>query len=244
MRLLKLEDDDSISLSEWPSSKIPPYAILSHTWGESSDEVSFKDILKGTATRKKGYRKIEFCGKQAASDGLRYFWVDTCCINKSDNSELTESINSMFRWYRGAARCYVFLSDVLDESTLGQSRWFTRGWTLQELIAPKLVEFFSSEGKRLGDKESLENRIHDITRIKIPALRGASLSDFPIHERMNWSSGRETTKDEDIAYCLLGIFDVYIPLIYGEGRANAKSRLLEAIEKRSGIPSNPAAESK
>ncbi|KAH8645449.1 hypothetical protein BX600DRAFT_478139 [Xylariales sp. PMI_506] len=235
MRLLRLEADGRASLSEWQLGNIPPYAILSHTWGNNGDEVTYEDINNGTGKEKHGYRKIDFCGKQAASDGFQYFWVDTCCINKANNTELFEAINSMFRWYQNAVRCYVFLSDVLNPSELSQSRWFTRGWTLQELIAPRIVEFFSSEGRRLGDKESLENQIHAITRVKIPALRGDPLSSFTVVERMEWSRERQTTIPEDNVYCLFGIFDVYLPLIYGEGSANARSRLVEAIEKRAGI---------
>jgi hypothetical protein len=244
MRLLTFEDDVRITLSEWLPSEIPSYAILSHTWGPNTEEVTFDDVLKGKAIEKRGYRKIEFCGRRAASDGLRHFWVDTCCINKSDSTELSDAINSMFRWYRDAARCYVFLTDVSTVSELGRSRWFTRGWTLQELIAPKIVEFFSFTGGRLGDKGSLENQIHDVTKIKIPALRGAPLSDFPVHIRMSWAHGRQTTKKEDAAYCLLGIFDVFMPLIYGEGVVNARIRLSEEIERRSGLSHHTPAKGK
>lgn len=245
MRLLKGEDDGSISLTEWTPSEAPRYAILSHTWGKRDEEVTFRDIFHGSATRKTGYRKIDFCRKQAASDGLQYFWVDTCCIDKSNNNELSRAINSMFRWYRDATHCYVYLSDVSNgtaepskpwDAQFQQSRWFTRGWTLQELLAPASVRFFSVEGGFLGDKMKLAHEIHTITNIKLPALQGSSLSQFSIAERMNWSHSRQTTEEEDVAYCLLGIFDVFIPLIYGEGKGNAMSRLLEAIEKRTGAP--------
>src|SRR5204863_8204286 len=131
----------------------PPYAILSHTW-QGEDEITFNDLTKNdakdNAKDKAGYKKINFCAQQAERDGLRYFWVDTCCIDKSNSSELSEAINSMFRWYQNAAKCYVYLSDVLItqrrasneffelslESAFRASRWFTRGWTLQELLAP------------------------------------------------------------------------------------------------------------
>jgi len=170
MRLLKRKDDGDFSLTEFVGDKIPPYTILSHTWRAGNEEVTFKDLLEGTGKSKAGYRKICFCGEQTAKDGLQYFWVDTCCIDKSSSAELTEAINSMFRWYQDAAKCYVYLSDVsvsgsvedhqFSRSTwklaFKRSRWFTRGWTLQELIAPELVEFFSVEGKRLGNKQSLE----------------------------------------------------------------------------------------
>jgi hypothetical protein len=157
MRLLELNTCSEFSLTKNLIKNIPPYAILSHTWGDDYEEVNFEDLTKGSGKTKAGYRKILFCGEQAARDGLQYFWVDTCCIDKSNNTELSEAINSMFRWYRNATRCYVYLSDVSknDYDQAGQSlqpwqlafqesRWFTRGWTLQELLAPLSVEFFSS----------------------------------------------------------------------------------------------------
>jgi hypothetical protein len=167
MRLLHLQDG-KISLSKQYITNPPPYAILSHTWDENNDnEVNFADITNGTPERKIGFSKILFCGKQAICDGLQYFWVDTCCIDKSNSAELSEAINSMFRWYQNAARCYVYLTDVSSHNNsraqprlqLIHSRWFTRGWTLQELIAPSSVEFFTSEGDRIGNKSSLETEI-------------------------------------------------------------------------------------
>jgi hypothetical protein len=151
----------------------------------------------------------------------------------------------MFHWYCNAAICYVYLSDVSTterkagsqfsefpwEAAFRASKWFTRGWTLQEFLAPRLVEFFSREGKRLGDKRSLERQVHEITGIAVSALQGASLSQFGIDERLSWAENRQTTQKEDKAYSLLGIFDVYMPLIYGEGRDNAFIRLREEIEK-------------
>ena len=192
--------------------------------------------MESTGKNKVGYAKIYFCGEQAATDYLQYFWLDTCCIDKSSSAELTEAINSMFTWYQRAAKCYVYLSDVsihnyeADQSALRKSRWFTRGWTLQELVAPKLVEFFSLEGKRLGDKKSMDKQIHEITGIVVQALRGDSLSNFSVADRMSWAEERETTREEDKAYCLLGIFDIHMPLIYGEGK-KALSRLNKAIRE-------------
>ncbi|KAN0075779.1 HET domain containing protein [Elaphomyces granulatus] len=247
MRLLKLNDAAEFGLTKdflvWDD--IPRYAILSHTWGADTEEVSFKDMMDGTAKSKvPGYNKILFCGEQARRDGLQYFWIDTCCIDKSSSTELQEAINSMFRWYRDAAKCYVYLADVsrsadvnssqlLMESSFRKSRWFTRGWTLQELVAPASVEFFSKEGEQLGNKRSLERHIHEVTGIPVKALRGSSLSDFSVPERMSWAENRETTRKEDKAYSLLGIFDVYMPLIYGEGRENAFQRLRGKIDKAS-----------
>jgi hypothetical protein len=242
MRLLKLKTNGEYSLTDDIVGDVPPYAILSHTWGANTEEVTFKDLEEGTGERKAGYTKIRFCGKQADNDGLKYFWVDTCCINKPNHTELSEAITSMFRWYRDAAKCYVYLSDVsIDdhnhndqsqrtwESAFRECRWFTRGWTLQELLAPASVEFFSKEGERLGDKKLLERQIHEITGIPIEALQGNPLSNFSVDERMAWAAKRETKRTEDKAYSLLGIFNVYMPLLYGEGD-NAFSRLKAEIE--------------
>jgi hypothetical protein len=244
MRLLKHEDDGEFSPIEFFGDKIPRYAILSHTWAADNKEVTFKDLVEGTGKGKDGYTKILFCGKQAAKDGLQYFWIDTCCIDKSSSAELSEAINSMFRWYHDAAKCYVYLSDVSMygfiknnqsyhrtwELAFNHSRWFTRGWTLQELIAPTTVEFFSMEGQRIGDKKSLEQQIHKITGIAVQALQGSSLSQFSVNDRLSWAAKRKTKREEDAAYSLLGIFDIHMPLIYGEGRKKALVRLLKEIK--------------
>jgi hypothetical protein len=247
MRLLGLNTHGEFSLTEFVGNDIPQYAILSHTWRAGGEEVTFKDLVEGTGMDKAGYGKIRFCGEQAASDGLQYFWVDTCCIDKSNSVELSEAINSMLRWYRNASKCYVYLSDVsisdtdendpasrvMWELAFRKSRWFTRGWTLQELIAPVSVEFFSLECKRLGDKKSLERQVHEITGIPIEAFQGSPLSHFAVSERMSWAENRKTQREEDSAYSLMGIFDIYMSPIYGEGRKNAFIRLQEKIDKRS-----------
>lgn len=247
MRLLLRSETGKFSFTKEFASNdvIPQYAILSHTWGPDDEEVTFEDLAKGTGGNKDGYKKIKFCGEQAWKDGLQYFWIDTCCINKADHAELSEAINSMFRWYQTATKCYVYLSDVSMtkgkaseevsklpwESTFRSSRWFTRGWTLQELLAPTSLEFFSKEWKRLGDRQSLGQRIHKITRIPELALQGASLSQFSVNERLSWKNGRHTKLEEDLAYSLLGIFGVYIPPIYGEGTGGAFKRLMDEIGK-------------
>ncbi|UKZ81503.1 hypothetical protein TrVFT333_009275 [Trichoderma virens FT-333] len=248
MRLLSFSGNRLVCTKDFINEP-PPYAILSHTWGDEDDEVTFSDIAAGKGSDKLGYRKIQFCAIQAASDGLSYFWIDTCCIDKSNSTELQREINSMFRLYKHAAKCYVYLSDVTIqrddnqhdsssslswESFFRKSRWFTRGWTLQELLAPAKVEFFSSEYARLGSKESLEKEIHEITQIPLDVLRGRELSDISIDKRLSWSDGRFTTYPEDKAYSLLGIFSVYIPLIYGEGQDNAFKRLRRAISDQAG----------
>lgn len=212
-----------------------PYAVLSHRWGE--DEVAYQEILDGTAKRKvNGYKKLTFCAAKAARDGLMYFWVDTCCIDKADYTELSFAINSMYEWYEKAARCYVYLDDVSFQSgwetTFQYSKWFARGWTLQELIAPQAVDFYSMEGIKLGDKKSLKTQISQCTRISIEALQGKPLLEIDPEVRLSWAAHRQTTVEEDAAYCLLGIFGVFMPLIYGEGRENALRRLEEEISKK------------
>ena len=242
MRLLQYNNDGGFSLTEFFESDIPKYAILSHRWG--AEEVTFKDLMDGTSKSKAGYSKIQFCGGQAKRNGLQYFWVDTCCIDKSNSTELVEAINSMFRWYRDATKCYVYLpdvsrlhSDLADKSNeawelaFRKSEWFTRGWTLQELVAPASVDFFSKEGELVGNKASLERHICEITGIPANALRGSPLSDFSVAERMSWAASRETYRPEDKAYSLLGIFDVNMPLIYSEGKERALQRLREEIDK-------------
>ncbi|KAK2005498.1 HET-domain-containing protein [Colletotrichum eremochloae] len=242
MRFLTVSENNELALVERVGTEIEPYAILSHTWGRDSDEISYKDFVENRYKSKKGFLKLDFCRKRAAFDGLEYFWVDTCCIDKSSSAELTEAINSMYRWYQGAARCYVFLADVTvttgrwinapaSRQALRNSRWFKRGWTLQELIAPKLVNFFDSNGVPLGDKHSLFRDIHEVTKLPLDLIRGQTLDKFSVDMRMSWAEGRETKREEDAAYCLLGIFDIYMPLIYGEGRDRAFRRLLKELRE-------------
>ena len=246
MRLLQCHDTGEFGLTKdfLDHEAIPPYAILSHTW-DDDQEVTFRDLMDGTGRSKSGYDKIKFCRQQAERDGLQFFWVDTCCINKSNHVEVQKAINSMFRWYQKAAKCYVYLSDVSIakrkasdgvsdyawEPAFRQSRWFARGWTLQELLAPILVEFFSRERRKLGDKRSLKQQIHEITGIPIAALSGARSSQFSDKERFSWIQSRQTKLEEDKAYSLLGIFGVEMPLRYGEGSASAFKRLDEEIDK-------------
>lgn len=245
MRLLKRLPGGDFELISFNDDDPPLYAILSHTWTEGQ-EVTYNELVAGTGKDKTGYAKIRFCGGRAAADGLQYFWVDTCCIDKSTSDELSTAINSMFRWYQRASKCYIYLSDVfvpeevtdaeafriMWEEAFRRSQWFTRGWTLQELLAPPAVEFFSKEGKRLGSRISLEQEIHEITKIPVGVLRGQSLTEFSVEERMTWAAKRITTLKEDKVYCLLGIFGVFLSLIYGEGEAYATLRLRDEIQRR------------
>jgi ankyrin repeat protein len=244
MRLVQIQADGSFSLVIHESTSIPPYAILSHTWSENNeDEVSYDDMCNEAGGEKSGYAKLKFCAERATKDGLKHFWVDTCCIDKSSSAELSEAITSMFRWYKNSAQCYVYLTDVTTkkrksdretpdvtwESTFRTSRWFTRGWTLQELLAPRLVLFFSRDRELLGTKFSLVQLIHEITHIPILTLQGAPLHDLSVEERMSWAKNRITKREEDSAYSLLGIFGVSMAAIYGEGKAVALRRLEKKI---------------
>jgi hypothetical protein len=239
MRLLTLGESDQIRLTPDLGSDVPQYGILSHTWLSNPDEeVDYEDLINGTGASKEGYEKLYFAGQQARKDGLEYFWVDTCCIKRSSEPELSQAIRSMFRWYRDASKCYVYLTDVQNsmgdqpwtwESDFVESRWFKRGWTLQELLAPTSVEFYSRGGVKLGDKHSLEPQIYQATRIPLSALRGTMLSTFSIDDRLSWAEGRQTKREEDSVYSLLGIFDIHIPILYGEGKKNALKRLLREL---------------
>jgi hypothetical protein len=245
MRLLRYDEHDELGIVSFDDRATPPYAVLSHTWGADAEEVTFADLGTSEGKAKRGYKKIRFCGQQARQDALQYFWVDTCCIDKTDKAELSHAIRSMFRWYQNATTCYVYLSDVstrmreaddmLDifayESAFRASRWFTRGWTLQELLAPSTVEFFSQEGAKLGDKRSLKFLIHKITSISLEALDGAPLSQFSVNERLRWREGRVTNREEDGAYSLQGILDVELAPMYGEGATGAFRRLIDEIHK-------------
>jgi hypothetical protein len=299
MRLLRLLSDGTLEITEF--FQPPPYAILSHRW--EAGEVTLQELANPESSTKPGYAKIIACCLQAAIDGYEYSWVDTCCIDKTSSSELSESINSMFKWYQQAGICYAYLSDIsiapetefsrcespvwspesplsrplsqigdywpestslpyccpesifdslstsppigdgFDEgferfsttpnsaSDIFRSQYFSRGWTLQELIAPKKVVFYSGEWQKISTKEELIDDLSYATGIDAAALRGEPLASFSVANRMCWASQRKTTREEDTAYCLLGLFDVNMPLLYGEGRVKAFIRLQEEIMK-------------
>lgn len=242
MRLLRYSESGVPGIHSFDDGDIPPYAILSHTWGADGDEVTFEDLQTVHGKTKPGYKKIVFCGEQARRDDLHYFWIDTCCINKTIRAETVISIRSMFNWYRNAARCYVYLSDVSGTTTCSgkakwvtdfrQSRWFTRGWTLQELLAPSIVDFFSYEGIKLGSKLSLSSILHEITGIPKAALQGQSLFDFNVNQRVLWNEHRETKIPTDRAYSLMGILGVSLSPFDGESVAEAMKRVTDEVDKQ------------
>ncbi|KAI0190857.1 HET-domain-containing protein [Astrocystis sublimbata] len=235
MRLLHTSE---LVLKEFFEPRVPKYAILSHTWEE--EEVLFEDIQRPDKGEEKyGSIKVRAACELAKGQGYEYIWIDTCCINKTSSAELTEAINSMYRWYEQSDVCYAFLGDVDEDKFslsppggLHKARWFTRGWTLQELLAPDYVEFYDSTWHFIGNKKDspLCSIIADITKIDENILRGEDVLKISIARRMYWASRRETTRIEDLAYSLLGLFDINMPLIYGEGH-KAFRRLQEEILK-------------
>jgi hypothetical protein len=300
MRLLTADGIPKLKIFNSEESR-PPYAILSHTWGADEDEVLFADLEQlNKAQIKRGWAKIDFARQEALRNDLMYVWVDTCCIDKTSSAELAEAINSMFRWYKNAAACFVYLADVQSyahddsklrsfshgnntkhvqmarsistkpdgtplrgilkpprvnkavanvppwpflpecvEAAIRKSRWFTRGWTLQELLAPSRinVDFFSADWRYLGQLPWLAELIAEVTGIHLSLLQpkhvsGTELYSYSVAQRMSWAASRTTTRPEDIAYCLLGIFGVNMPIIYGEGH-NAFFRLQQEILRTS-----------
>ena len=231
----------TLILEETTNHKDAKYAILSHTW-EKGEEVQYGEFCAQAATEKRGWQKIEKVCQLALEDGCDFAWVDTCCIDKTSSAELTEAINSMFPWYNGSEICYTYLADydISDPNAkLSKSRWFTRGWTLQELIAPAQVRFYDVSWTSIGTKEALSEQLSAITGIG-PELLVTSkhesleemLAQVPIARRMSWAAARKTTRIEDMAYCLLGIFGINLPLLYGEGERSFM-RLQEEIVKNS-----------
>jgi hypothetical protein len=228
---MRLVESTTLELQEFTSNEVPSYAILSHTW--SSDEVSFRDMINHSAQEREGYAKVKLCAQQAVLDGLQWFWIDTACIDKSSSAELSEAINSMYQWYKAARVCYVYLYDAASlDSSSAICRWFSRGWTLQELIAPSHVKFFGIDWCYLGTKQSHRFLLAEITGIDYAVLNGAEPTMCSIARRMSWAAGRQTTRSEDIAYCLMGLFGVNMPLLYGEGD-KAFIRLQQEIMKDS-----------
>ncbi|KAF5716700.1 heterokaryon incompatibility protein [Fusarium mundagurra] len=259
MRLLSAKD---LQFEERTGDNIPKYAILSHRWG--NEEPCYWDMKntivqretripgKGPQWRNRTYHKIHQFSLMALQAGYEYIWVDTCCIDKSSSAELQESINSMYRWYMESEVCYAYLSDVSTSTdcerhkgsasskpwteSFRNSEWFTRGWTLQELLAPRDLIFFDKDWIRCGNRVELQDDIQAATGIDATSLMRASRKDgtylrsIRLGRLFSWAASRQTTRCEDRAYSLLGIFDVNMPLLYGE-TDRAFYRLQEEIIK-------------
>ncbi|KAI6097099.1 heterokaryon incompatibility protein-domain-containing protein, partial [Pisolithus croceorrhizus] len=233
------------------NDKTRSYAILSHRW---EIEVTYEEMTglmkldkwkKDEVRNRRGYQKIIKSCEQAMKDGHKWLWIDTCCIDKRSSAELSEAINSMYRWYQDARVCYAYLND-LDESTFpterkfetfdksyGWPEWFMRGWTLQELIAPKQIEFFNKGWAPIGNKRHLAPVLENITKIPCGVLRdGLAGKRLSVAQIMSWAADRKTTRVEDRAYSLMGLFEVNMPMVYGEGK-KAFQRLQLKIIRRS-----------
>ncbi|KAI1861856.1 hypothetical protein JX265_009359 [Neoarthrinium moseri] len=238
----RLVDTATLRMRRFTAANVPKYGILSHTWVDG-EEVNFQEMTQivdspgHPARQRSGYNKIVRTCEAARDQALGYVWIDTCCIDKSSSAELSEAINSMFQWYQKADLCFAFLSDLEPYAylpdVLDQCRWFTRGWCLQELLAPRDIVFLNSAWQTVGSKIELSRLLSGITNIDTGILAdGRLIYNCPVAQRMSWASKRKTTRTEDMAYCLLGIFDVNMPLLYGEG-SKAFLRLQEEIIKRS-----------
>ncbi|KAH7001037.1 ankyrin repeat-containing protein [Ilyonectria destructans] len=227
MRLLHTQ---TLRIEEFGGSELPLYAIFSHKW--DANEVTMQDMQRGDANQKLGYKKVFMTCEIAKNHGFDYVWIDTCCIDKTSSAELSEAINSMYRWYQEATVCYAYLADVPSNAVdkFSKSAWFTRGWTLQELIAPSIVIFLDDAWQEIGTKKSLQGLISKTTDIPATILQGADLESASVAEKMSWASRRKTSRVEDLAYCLMGIFGVNMPMLYGEGE-RAFIRLQEEILK-------------
>ena len=229
MRLLQTE---TLTFEEFFETNLPRYAILSHRWGQS--EVTYKDMAKKRAKEGPGLTKVQDFCKLAFSEGYDWVWIDTCCIDKKSSAEVSEAVNAMYRWYQKADKCYAYLFDVIanQPETFRRSSWFTRGWTLQELIAPMDVLFYDAEWLKIGSKSTLAYGVAEATGIDIKTLRDPSSIAIPaacIARKMYWASARQTSVPEDKAYCLLGLFDTNMPLLYGEGIKKAFVRLQKEL---------------
>jgi hypothetical protein len=253
MRLLRTDTYELIEVS----GTQPAYAILSHRW--ENEEITFRTLnpeaLRDASLSSFNERlrpsaaKIRGACALAQQQHFDYLWIDTCCIDKSSSEELRTALNSMLKWYRQAAVCYTFLNDSTCSSASedmfksdradrqGQvSEWFERGWTLQELLAPRKMEFYNKNWGRMGTRHELATLIAKVTGISTAYLVDAkdaghgraAFREASVATKMSWMAGRVTRDVEDIAYSLLGIFNVNLTPRYGEG-IKAFARLQEAI---------------
>ncbi|KAF5343104.1 hypothetical protein D9758_016011 [Tetrapyrgos nigripes] len=238
-------------------TNIPCYVILSHTWGaeeitfqdiqslatltdtwESDRHITFEDVQSffHTAQLKKGYTKVVHACFRARANTFDWIWIDLCCIDKESSAELSEAIISMYQYYKDAAACYVYLSDVSakyhpqnTKSNFKDSKWFTRGWTLQELLAPQFVAFFNKDWMKIGTWWGLWDVISVVTSIPVHVFEGTLIDQYSVAQRMSWVALWETTRPEDKAYCLMGIFGVSMSELYREGGDRAFMRLQQEI---------------
>lgn len=250
---MRLINTLTCEIREFFEAEIDEYIILSHRWARQ--EVTMKEFVQNAKSAWTGHQKIlKFC-RVAFQDKCTWAWVDTICIDKRSSAELSEAINSMYAWYSKAKVCYAYLSDVNIRAANGnpdkllvsvlRSQWFDRGWTLQELLAPQQVIFFADDWSVIGQKrgeatypgtlilrtEDLQHGISRKTGIPIEALQDPrSIRRFSAAQRMSWAAYRKTTRVEDRAYCMLGLFGVNMSLLYGEGERAFRRLQLEIIK--------------
>ena len=237
-------------LKEFHDDNQEEYAILSHRWVKEVDYVEMVDLMKmkkgdrDEIRTRDGYQKILRSCRQAKNDHVKWLWVDTCCIDKRSSSELSEAINSMYRWYESSKICYTYLHDFEGWSFPikpdhekfpafnGWPEWFSRGWTLQELIAPRMLLFFNKQWKSIGTKRTYADDLNRITRVPKAVLMDGMVSNRPcVAQIMSWAANRKTTRIEDRAYSLLGLLGVNMPMLYGEGKEAFLRLQLEIIRK-------------
>ena len=242
--------DRRTKVLEFGDDEVTEYAILSYRWIEQ--EVDYSEMVKlakmdeeerREIRQRDGYRKILQSCEQAKKDGYKWLWVDTCCIDKRSSAELSEAINSMYRWYENSKVCYAYLHDlpdssfpmvphvdIDDEEWIDWPEWFSRGWTLQEMIAPRDVQFFNKDWHPIGDKRVLARTLSYITGVPQRILKEGLSSHRPcVAQIMSWAANRTTTRVEDRAYSLMGLLDVNMPMLYGEGKKAFHRLQLEII---------------
>jgi hypothetical protein len=242
----RLINATTYKLEEFLESRPPSYAIVSHTWGK--DEIELRDFTDDPPNPSNLYRfhKIRVACEKAKKSNLSYIWIDSCCIDKTNMAELEVALQNMFQWYRNATICFAYLSDISMDGPqsprfqwhLGKCRWFTRGWTLQELLAPPEVVFFNMDWFMIGTRYLLRETLEDITGIDSsymdPKWLPDLLAETPAAKIMSWMSKRETTRPEDMAYSLQGLLNVQMPICYGEGGKSAFYRLQTEVLSRYG----------
>lgn len=240
MRLLSVH---TLEFREYHGDDVPKYAIASHRWYAGS-EATLKDVRRKRNTETTGFLKVLAFTRYVREhiSGIDWIWIDTCCIDQKSSQEVSEAINSMFKWYSNAEVCLAYLADVERIEDVAHSDWWSRGWTLQELLAPRTVVFLTRDwqvaGSKGGDRcnaalkcgNSVEASIASLTGIPLPVLRDYEASEgIGVQQKLAWTDKRNTTREEDLSYCLFGIFGVAIGANYGEGKERARHRLLREI---------------
>ena len=242
--------DRRTKVLEFRDDETTKYAILSHRWIDPT-EVDYEEMVDLAKMDKQeqdeirgrlGYKKIADTCRRAKEDGYKWVWVDTCCIDKRSSAELSEAINSMYRWYANAKICYAYLHDVVGScfptfpdsgkyrKSNGWPEWFSRGWTLQEMIAPRNLQFFNKNWQPIGDKKELAKNLQSITGVPPHILTDGLEGNRPcVAQIISWAAKRATTRVEDRAYSLMGLLDVNMPMLYGEGKKAFQRLQLEII---------------